>query len=84
MIMYWVSSKYLVLKHLIRYIFSQEHTCIIGKFCKIVPEMIVIYLIINTFVHGLTDVGERQKKKERCKLFHLERIHSCERHILEH
>lgn len=64
MIMYWVSSKYLVLKHLIRYIFSQEHTCIIGKFCKIVPEMIVIYLIINTFVHGLTDVGERQKKRK--------------------
>lgn len=64
MIMYLVSSKYLVLKHLIRYIFSQEHTCIIGKFCTIVPQMIVIYLIINTFVHGLTDVGERQKKRK--------------------
>lgn len=80
MIMYWVSSKYLGLKHLIRYKFSQEHTCIIGKFCTIVPQMIIMYLICNTFLQGLTDVRERQK---RCKLFHLERIHSCERHILD-
>lgn len=62
MIMYWVSNKYLALKHLIRYIFSQDHTCIIGKFCTTVQQLIIIYLISDTFVQGLTDMGERQEK----------------------
>lgn len=60
--MYWVSNKYFALKHLIRYIFSQDHTCIIGKFCTTVQQLIIIYLISDTFVQGLTDMGERQEK----------------------